>query len=100
MRWITGLLLAGCVALQGQLWLAKDGHRKTRELYAAVAMQRAQNEFLKNRNSALEAEVMNLKARHEAAEERARTNLGLIGRNETFYQVVPSRLSSGNSPQK
>jgi cell division protein FtsB len=25
----------------------------------------------------------------EAAEERARTDLGLIGRRETFYQVVP-----------
>jgi cell division protein FtsB len=41
------------------------------------------------RNAALDAEVVNLKRSHEAAEERARTDLGMIGPDETFYQVVP-----------
>jgi len=75
--------------MQAQLWLSADGHRKTRDLRAATQSQRLQNDQLKKRNVALEAEVVNLKNRHEAAEERARTNLGMIGKNETFYQVVP-----------
>ena len=90
MRWMIGMLSLLCILLQGQLWLADDGHRKTRQLQYAVAAQGAQNRELKARNDALDAEVLNLKQGRAAAEERARTNLGMIGRNETFYQVVPT----------
>ncbi len=76
--------------MQAKLWLSDDGHRKTRELRSAVAEQRQQNRSLKERNVALEAEVLNLKNGREAAEERARTDLGMIGHKETFYQVVPA----------
>lgn len=75
--------------MQGQLWISGDGYRKTRDLRIAVAEQRLQNEQLRDRNVALEAEVVNLKGSREAAEERARSDLGLIGNSETFYQVVP-----------
>jgi cell division protein FtsB len=83
------LAIAG-LALQGQLWLTDDGFRKTRDLRLAVADQREQNQLLIDRNTALEAEVINLKNGNEAAEERARTDLGMIGKNETFYQVIPA----------
>ena len=76
--------------MQAKLWLSDDGYGKTRELRLAVSLQRQQNQVLKDRNSALDAEMLNLKHGHEAAEERARTDLGMIGRNETFYQVVPA----------
>ncbi|MCH9692882.1 MAG: septum formation initiator family protein [Gammaproteobacteria bacterium] len=82
------LALTG-LGLQGQLWFADDGHRKTLKLRAAVAEQRADNEVLRSRNQALDAEVINLKQGRDAAEERARTDLGMIGESETFYQVVP-----------
>ncbi len=76
--------------MQVQLWFAADGYRKTRGLRVAVQAQSQQNENLRSRNQALEAEVVNLKQRREAAEERARSNLGMIGKNETFYQVIPA----------
>ena len=75
--------------MQGQLWFSADGFGKTRKLRAAVAEQRLLNEELRTRNQALDAEVVNLKQSLEAAEERARTDLGMIGPEETFYQVVP-----------
>jgi cell division protein FtsB len=75
--------------MQGQLWVSGDGYRKSRDLRLAVAEQRQQNRQLHERNVALEAEVINLKVSREAAEERARSDLGLIGDSETFYQVVP-----------
>jgi len=31
----------------------------------------------------------------DALEERARSDLGMIGGNETFYQVVPPRPAAG-----
>jgi cell division protein FtsB len=89
MRWIIVVLAVAALAMQGQLWLSEDGYRKTRNLREAVAEQRVQNDALSKRNEALEAEVVNLKQGREAAEERARTDLGMIGESETFYQVVP-----------
>ena len=81
-------MIAG-LGLQGELWLSDDGHRKTRKLHSAVVDQRAMNDSLRARNAALDAEVVNLKQGVDAAEERARTDLGMIGKKETFYQVVP-----------
>ena len=59
------------------------------KLRSAVAEQSALNDSLRERNAALDAEVINLKQGMDAAEERARTDLGMIGERETFYQVVP-----------
>ena len=84
------LAIAG-LAMQGQLWLSDAGVSKTRDLHHAVQGQRAHNDELRTRNAALEAEVVNLKNGRAAAEERARTDLGMIGKSETFYQVVPAR---------
>ncbi len=89
LRWLLIVLGTIAMLLQAQLWLSDGGYRKTMKLRAAVAEQRAMNEGLRGRNAALDAEVVNLKQGLEAAEERARTDLGLIGRQETFYQVVP-----------
>lgn len=89
-RSIIVLLAIAAFAMQGQLWISGDGYRKTHDLRVAVAEQRLQNLELRERNVALEAEVVNLKVSREAAEERARSDLGLIGRSETFYQVVPA----------
>jgi len=82
------LAIAG-LGLQAELWLSDDGYRKTLNLRSAVADQRDLNETLRDRNGALDAEVVNLKQGRDAAEERARTDLGMIGKAETFYQVVP-----------
>ena len=89
-RWILSALVILGLVMQANLWLSDDGYRKTRELRRAVASQLQQNQVLKERNLALDAEVLNLKNGHEAAEERARNDLGLIGRKETFYQVIPA----------
>ena len=85
------LVVLGIAALglQAELWLSDSGYRKTINLRGAVAEQRAMNDALRQRNAALDAEVVNLKQGRDAAEERARTDLGMIGRQETFYQVVP-----------
>lgn len=90
LRWIVAVLALAAVLMQVELWFSADGYRKTRHLRQAVAEQSAENERLRERNAALHAEVINLKEGLEAAEERARTDLGLIGENETFYQVVPA----------
>ena len=88
-RLILLVLALLAFALQAELWMSDGGFRKTADLRGAVAEQRRANAELRARNSALDAEVVNLKEGRDAAEERARTDLGMIGRQETFYQVVP-----------
>ncbi len=88
MRWILLILGIIVISLQAKLWFADDGYRKTTNLRTAVAEQRLLNKKLVDRNAVLDAEVVNLKQGLDAAEERARTDLGLIGHRETFYQVV------------
>jgi len=88
-RWLLILLAMAGLGLQAQLWLSDDGYRKTIKLRTAVAEQCELNASLRDRNAALDAEVINLKQGRDAAEERARTDLGMIGQSETFYQVVP-----------
>ena len=88
------LAIAG-LGLQAELWFSDDGYRKTMKLRAAVVEQLALNDSLRERNAALDAEVINLKKGVDAAEERARTDLGMIGQHETFYQVVPVVHTTG-----
>ena len=76
------------VALQYPLWFGKGGWLKVRDLDRQVALQRETTAALKARNDALDAEVRDLKQGLEAVEERARTDLGMIRKDEIFYQVV------------
>lgn len=87
-------MIAG-LGLQADLWFSDDGYQKTQKLRFAVAEQRALNDALRERNAALDAEVINLKQGVDAAEERARTDLGMIGKHETFCQVVPVVSTTG-----
>jgi cell division protein FtsB len=85
------------VILQYRVWLSPDGKREVDRLDRAVAAQRAENDQLSERNRQLAAEVRDLKTGMEALEERARSDLGMIASNETFYQVVPPRsVAQGN----
>jgi len=93
-RWLLVFLGIAGLGLQAELLFSDDGYRKTLKLRNAVAEQRVLNDALQNRNAALDAEVVNLKQGRDAAEERARTDLGMIGKQETFYQVVPVADSS------
>ena len=89
MRWLAAALIVVVVVLQYRLWMSPDGVRELTRLEAAVAAQRADNDQLTERNRQLVAEVRDLKKGVTALEERARSDLGMIASNETFYQVVP-----------
>ena len=88
-RIVASILLAALLALQYRLWISDDGMRDVWRLEAAIDAQRQENARLRERNLTLAAEVRDLKEGRTAIEERARTDLGMIGANETFFQVVP-----------
>ncbi|MBV8144257.1 MAG: cell division protein FtsB [Gammaproteobacteria bacterium] len=90
MKWLAAALTVAIVLLQYRVWFSEDGVRQVSRLRQAVAAQRAENDQLEERNRQLAAEVRDLKTGLDALEERARSDLGMIARNETFYQVVPA----------
>jgi len=90
MRLLIVCLAAALALLQFRLWVADDGSREVWDLRAQVEAQTAENAALADRNAALEAEVVDLKHGLEAAEERARSELGMVKRGETFYQILPA----------
>ncbi len=87
-RAIVAVLLSLLLLLQYRLWFGDGGIVKLWQLAAAVDTQKKENEQLNERNRALEAEVLDLKQGLEAIEERARTELGMVRRDETFFQVL------------
>ncbi|MBV8877585.1 MAG: cell division protein FtsB [Gammaproteobacteria bacterium] len=90
MKWLAVALAAAIILLQYRVWLSDDGVRQVARLHRAVAAQEAENAQLAERNRQLAAEVRDLKTGLDALEERARSDLGMIAHNETFYQVVPT----------
>jgi cell division protein FtsB len=96
MKWLAAALAVAVILLQYRVWFSADGVREVERLTRAVATQRADNEQLGERNRQLAAEVRDLKTGMDALEERARSDLGMIAPNETFYQVVPARPADTN----
>ena len=88
MKSVIAILLTALAVLQYQLWLGDRGMPSVHRLEAAIASQREANTRLEARNRRLAVEVHDLKEGLEAVEERARSDLGMIGRDETYYQIV------------
>ena len=91
MKILAAVLALLALALQYPLWFGKGGWTRVWELDRQLVAQRAANAQDKARNDALEAEVRDLKEGSDAVEERARLELGMIRKDEVFYQVVQGR---------
>lgn len=90
MRFLMIVLAVVFALLQARLWLSNGGLREVWRLETEMARRADEVGRLTARNSALEAEVRDLKQGLAAAEERARTELGMIHSGETFYQIAPA----------
>jgi cell division protein FtsB len=88
MRWISLILAALILLLQYPLWLGKGGWLKVWDLGQQVEAQKQTNQQTQTRNAVLDAEVRDLKQGTEAIEERARSELGMVKRDEVFFQII------------
>jgi cell division protein FtsB len=59
-----------------------------------VEKEKGKNTQLERRNSGLAAEVKDLKTGTDAVEERARYELGMVKKDEVFYQVIEGKQNS------
>lgn len=88
MKILAIVLATLVVAIQWPLWLGKGSWTRVWELDRQRVAVKAANDAARARNAAMDAEVRDLKEGSEAIEERARFELGMIRRDEVFYQVV------------
>lgn len=97
MKLLTLALLGLIVLLQHPLWLGKGSWLRVWEVDQQVRAQRDTNQKMTLRNAALDAEVRDLKQGFDAIEERARSELGMIKRDEMFFQVLDNPRNSAPS---
>ena len=88
LRPITLVLAIIILLLQYPLWLGKGGWLKVWDLNRQVESQQQANQQAQARNALLDAEVRDLKQGTEAIEERARSELGMVKRDEIFFQFI------------
>lgn len=99
----TYVLLAILLLLQYPLWFGDGGVIAVWRLDREIAVQQKENAQLKDRNQALEAQVNDLKQGLEVIEGRARAELGMVKKGETFYQIIdnkPAAASEKTAPVK
>ena len=91
MRYINLMLISMLAVLQYDLWLGDGSLTSAWQLQRVIVAQVAENSRLKTRNDGLTAEVEDLKSGLAAIEERARSELGMIKKDETFVQTIDSK---------
>lgn len=96
-RAITVVLLLMLIGIQWPLWFGKGGWLRVRELERDLSGQNALNEDLRLRNQKLRSEVSSLRDGLDAIEERARYELGMIGNDEIYVQIVSPVVSQDAS---
>lgn len=81
-------LTALLIYLQINLWVGEGSIANVWGLKKEQARLVDENKQLMERNAAMAAEVKNLKSGLDAIEERARMELGMIKKDETFYLII------------
>lgn len=88
MKALVAALVLILLGLQWRLWVGDGGVAELRQLENQLAVQQQENAALRQRNQMLESEVLDLKNGLEAVEERARADLGMTRKDETFYLII------------
>lgn len=89
-KWVPIVLVVLLGLLQYRLWFGKNSIPDYLDRKDEVSRQVLQNANLGQRNALLKADINDLTIGLDAIEERARNELGLIKRGETFYRILPA----------
>jgi cell division protein FtsB len=88
MKWMIAILLIVIAALQYRLWVGEGSLAEVTRLEGEIHRQQTENDQLRERNRILAVEVDNLKNGLDSIEERARNDIGMIRKGETFFMVI------------
>lgn len=88
---MRALLLLGSVLLillLAGLWVGNGSYPDRWRMQEEIKVQKAANELQKDNNRKIRAELDDVASGNDAIEERARSELGMTRKGETFYEVV------------
>lgn len=86
---IAIFLVGVVISLQYQLWLGKNSMMSLAQLKKSVSLEEQANTRLKQRNKKILDEIDDLQNGMAAVEELARSQLGMIKKNESFFLIMP-----------
>ncbi len=88
MKWLIATLVIVLLLLQYRLWIGEGSVAHNAALQQHIEQQQAENQRLRERNKALAIEIQALKAGSEVVEERAREEMGMVKKDETFFMII------------
>lgn len=88
MKILTFVLFVLLLLIQYPLWWGKGSFYKVYRLNQSLDKQYQINLELRRKNNALKAEVNDLKRGTDVIEERARDELGMVKKDEFFFQII------------
>ena len=88
MKVISLCLLGAIVYLFYDIWAGRNGLKQYEDVSANLVKAQQQSAKLQDRNQAVIDELNDLKQGNTAVEELARTELGLIREDETFFRIL------------
>lgn len=91
MKFLTFIFVILILVLQYPLWLGKGGWLNVISLHKQIDQQLKVNEQIKSENDILLAVVQDLKNGTDVIEGKARFDLGLIKKNETFFLIIDKK---------
>jgi cell division protein FtsB len=100
MKILVGVLIALLIGLQYKLWVGDGSLSEIVQLSKELERQKEKLHQLEQRNSVLEAQVLDLQNGLDAFEEKARNDLGMIKQGETFIQLIPGPNALSNELAK
>jgi cell division protein FtsB len=90
-RLIITILVPLLLGLQARLWFGEGSFAHLSGLGELVDQKIADNKRKQQRNEILKAEVLDLRNGLDAIEAKARSELGLIKKGETFFLVLDNK---------
>ena len=90
MKILVAILILVFIGLQYKLWFGDGSLSEVVQLSRELEIQKAKLGELEERNRILEAQVLDLQNGLDAFEEKARNDLGMIKKGETFIQLIPT----------
>ena len=99
MKLLIAILTVLFLSLQYKLWFVQDGVWRVHQLKKQIAQQTKENTQLRQRNTAMVAEISDLKSGKVALEAHARHDLNMVKLNELFYMLVekPEKKNPANA---
>lgn len=88
MRLLIVTLIVVFLMLQYRLWFGDGSLSEVVKLSRELELQKQKLKQLEEKNRRLEAQVLDLQNGFDAYEEKARNDLGMIKKDETFFQIV------------